>query len=107
MIKIDFDNFNERIGELRECLNDIPKPFFARISSSGKGIHIISFHNDDNGYREKYDDPIRLKLDRIREKIKLINNMLADVNCGKAAGKWVKIKKEIDSEYFIKGILNL
>lgn len=107
MIKIDFDNFLERMDELRECLNDIPKPLRVRISGSGRGVHVISFHNDDKGYREKYDDPERLKLDRIREKFGLTNNILADVKCGKVAGKWITIKSETDNEYFIKEILNL
>ena len=80
IIKIDFDNYAERIDLLRECLYTIPKPLFVRISSGGKGIHVMSFHDDDKDYREKFDDPIRLEIDEIRESTRLINNLLADVH---------------------------
>lgn len=107
IIRIDFDNFSERIEKLRECLNDIPKPLEVRISSGGAGLHIRSFHEDDKGYREKYDDPNRLELDRIREKLNLVNNMLSDKKNGKAAGEWFIIKNDAGTEYFIKRILKL
>lgn len=111
MIKIDFDNFIERIVKLRECLNEIPKPLMARISGGGKGIHIISYHEEDKGHRKKYDDSERLKLDSIREEFGLTNNVLADVKSygsgRKAAGAWVVIKNEKDIENFIKEVLKL
>jgi hypothetical protein len=111
MIKIDFDNFFVRIVKLRECLNEVPKPLKARISSGGKGIHIVSYAVDDNGYREKYDDPQRFWLDKIRKKSHLTNDVLADVKSNgterKVAGAWVVIKNEKDIEYFIKAVIKL
>ena len=91
---------------LRECLYDIPKPLFVRISSGGEGIHVMSFHDDNKGYRKKYDDPARLEIDEIRESRGLVNNLLAEVkSCGserKIAGEWIKIKNEKDCDDFIK-----
>ena len=111
MIKIDFDNCSEHIAKLRECLNEVPKPLMARISGGGKGIHIISFHEDNKGYREKYDDCARFDIDGIRKKFGLTNNVLADVKSfgtdKKVAGKWIEIKNEKDIEYFIKEVLKL
>ena len=72
MIKIDFDNCPENIVKLRQCLYEVPKPLMTRISGGGKGIHIISFHIDDKGYREKYDDPARFEIDGIRKKYGLM-----------------------------------
>ena len=109
IIKIDFDNYIERIDELRECINAIPKPLYVRISSGRKGIHIMSFHEDDKGFREKYDDPIRVQIDRNREGQRLINNLLADVNSfgseRKVAGKWIKVENEKDWECFNKEVI--
>lgn len=106
IIKIDFDNYIERIDMLRECLYTIPKPLFVRISSGEKGIHVMSFHDDDKGYRERFDDPDRLEIDGIRQRHGLINNLLAEVKSygseRKVAGEWIKRKNEKDCENFIK-----
>lgn len=109
MIKIDFDNFIERIAELRECLNEIPKPLWVRISGSGRGIHIISYQIDDKAYRERFDDPQRFKLDQIRVDYRLTNNVLADVNSKgttrNVASEWIIIKNKKDIINFINKIL--
>ncbi len=90
---IDFDNSAERLDELLECLNSLPQPYLIRKSSGGEGLHIkLAEDVDDTKYREKWDDPVRLRLDRIRAEHGLTGNMLDNVKNGKVSGKWVKIE---------------
>lgn len=92
-MSIDFDNTAERLDELRECLNELPQPFKIRKSSGGEGVHIVLAEGvDDTKYREKWDDPVRLRLDRIRAEHGLSGNILHNVKNGKKAGEWVEIK---------------
>lgn len=92
---------------LRECIEAIPKPLYIRISPGGKGLHIISFHNDDQGYRRRYDDPVRYEIDQNREGLGLLSNVLAGVKSFGSeqgvAGSWFKIKDQ-ECENFIREV---
>lgn len=105
---IDFDNFRERQAKLEECLSVLPKPFFIRLSASKEGLH-INLTVPDMTYRELYDDPIRLRIDQIREKNGLTSDILSNKKFidgeMKAAGRWRKIKDTKDFKEFLKEIL--
>jgi hypothetical protein len=92
---IDFDNIAERLDEALLCLNSLPQPYSIRLSSGKKGLHIV-LSCDDKKYRERWDDPKRLMIDKIRAKHGLTGDILADVKCiGKdrrVSGKWKKIE---------------
>ncbi len=92
---IDFDDAIERLDEALICLNSLPQPYFIRVSSGGKGIH-IRLSCDDKKYRELWDDPKRMEIDEIRAKHGLTGDILDEVKCigkdRKVSGKWVKIE---------------
>ncbi len=95
---IDFDNVAKRLDELFEFLNSLPQPclpYHIRKSSGGKGLH-IKLHCNDKKYREKWDDPERLKVDRIRAKYGFTSDILDDVKSirkeRRVSGKWIKIE---------------
>lgn len=93
---IDFDGIAERLDEALICLNSLPQPYLIRVSSGKKGIHILLLCDNDEKYRERWDDPKRLKIDRTRKKHGLTGDFLDTVkSIGKerrVSGKWVKIE---------------
>ncbi len=60
-VGIDFDDYKERIPELKELLNSLSMPFKIRISGGKKGLHIISASDYPEKLREMYDDPGRIE----------------------------------------------
>lgn len=99
-VGIDFDDYKERIPELKELLTSLSKPFRVRISGGKKGLHIIAESDDPEKLREKYDDPKRLETDRARKRHGLCSDILLRVKCicgeTKVACEWIEIKNESD-----------
>jgi hypothetical protein len=106
MITIDIDEDKLELADpcVSECM-----PCEARISPSGKGIHVKK--NGDNNellwkLKEKYDDSTRYIADCFRKKSGLLHNALFDNRCyngiRKYAGKWYIIETEIDKKRFLE-----
>jgi hypothetical protein len=105
MVYIDFDDFRQRIFELRQCLIDF-LPCRVRISAGGNGLHIKKLCNNESEYssalilKKKHDDPKRLAIDEAREKVGLNGEILFfSKNIGEergTAGEWKDIENESD-----------
>ena len=104
MLKIDIDEIGQRSRlDLQKILYAMPRPFSARISSSGNGLHIsVPALPVWCWLRDAYDDPMRIELDRAREQCGLpVGNLLWDMKNGRQAHHWHTIKTERDIEDFI------
>ncbi len=103
-VGIDFDDYKERMSELKELLTSLSKPLYVRISGGKKGLHIIADSDDPEKLREMYDDPERLEIDKARKRHSLCSNILLHVKCicreKKVAEDWIEIKTEEDLTNF-------
>jgi hypothetical protein len=81
----------------------LPRPFFARRSSGGTGLHLAVPAGEEWGWqRYAYDDPMRINLDLQREHHRLpVRNLLWDCKNGKVSGQWRIIRNERDIENYI------
>ena len=104
-VTIDFDNYRERIDELKQCMISL-LPFKARKSGNREGLHLLKRCPDEAEYlralsiKQKCDDPKRLLIDALRAKYGLTGNVLFTIKCigneRKVAGEWVNFKNESD-----------
>jgi hypothetical protein len=104
MLKIDVDAFHHLSRLYLQCLfYAMPRPFFARLSSSGNGLHVVVPTLAEWDYRRyTFDDPMRIDLDTQRRLAKLpARNLLWDVKNGVRANRWYIIRTEKDIENFI------
>jgi hypothetical protein len=104
MLKIDIDKVHRRSRfEMQRIMYSLPRPFFIRRSSSGKGMHLaVPALGEWDWRRQAYDDPMRIALDEQREHHRLpVRNLLWDVKNGKPAGQWRIIRTERDIENYI------
>lgn len=106
IITIDIDEDKLELAEpcISECI-----PCKARISSSGKGIHVEKESDNEESLwnlKEKYDDPSRYIADCFRKKSRLLHNALFDNRCyngiRKYASNWYIIETEIDKKRFLE-----
>ncbi len=107
-VTIDLDR--ERFDKVEKCLIDF-LPCYARLSS-GHGMHILKLCFDEETYkkalllRNKYDDPERQVIDKIRTEHGLTGNLLLGIkgfrNERKIAGKWIKIENKEDVKKFME-----
>lgn len=99
-VGIDFDNYKERMPELKELLTSLSKPFKVRVSGGKEGLHIIADSDDPEKLREMYDDPERLEIDKARKRHSLCSNILLHVKCicreKKVAEDWIDINNDDD-----------
>jgi hypothetical protein len=95
-VTIDFDNYRERIDELKQCMIGL-LPFKARKSGNGEGLHLLKRCPDEAEYlhaisiKQRYDDPKRVLIDAFRAKYGLTGNVLFNIKC---IGKERKIAGE-------------
>jgi hypothetical protein len=105
VVKVDFDNFRERIDDAKRCIIHF-LPCKVRISSGRNGLHIKKFCHNEIEYsyalslKQKFDDPVRLKIDALRKEHGLIGDITFSVKCIdeeiKIAGEWVNFETESD-----------
>lgn len=104
MLKLDIDGFTHipRLV-LQRILYAMPRPFFLRLSSSRKGLHIVvPLCSEWDWRRFAYDDPMRVSLDLQRlHKHLAVKNLLWDTKNGKHAGHWRAIESELNIESFL------
>lgn len=104
MLKLDIDKIHHKPRLcLQMVLYAMPRPFFARLSSSRGGLHLAVPGCREWDYRRiAYDDPMRVDLDTQRMRHRLpVHNLLWDMKDGKRAGYWQTIRTETDIEHFI------
>ena len=97
-LRIDYDKYTFRIVDAFYMLKNIPFPYDVRISAGGEGLHIAKEGNydyDDPLYTN-YDDPRRLRMNRIRQRAGVSHNLLWDVKKGKRPGPWHTIENIVD-----------
>lgn len=108
MLKIDIDHFAARSSlYLCKLLFGMPRPFFIRKSSSGKGFHIAVPSLADWDYRRFiFDDEMRIRLDAHREQIRLpISNVLWDIKGGKRAYPWTLCATQDDALRIVDSLM--
>ena len=97
-LRIDYDKYTFRMTDTFYMLKFIPPPYYVRISASGEGLHIVK--EGDYTYNDPlynmYDDPRRLRMNRIRQRAGVSHNFLWDVKKGKRPGPWHTIKNIVD-----------
>ncbi len=104
MLNIDVDGLYRRPRfEKQRILYSMPRPFFLRLSSSRRGLHIsVPACGEWDWRRFAYDDPMRINLDEQRQRKGIaVHNLLWDVKNGKHAGQWWIIRTEQDIERFL------
>ena len=97
-LRIDYDKYTWRIVDAFCMLKHIPTPYDVRISASGEGLHIRKdgdYTYDDPLYI-MYDDPRRLRMNRIRQRAGVSHNLLWNVKKGNVPGAWFKIENMVD-----------
>ena len=97
-LRLDYDKYTFRIVDAFYMLKSIPAPYLVRISASGEGLHIAKegdYAYDDPLYIN-YDDPRRLRMNRIRQRAGVSHNLLWDVKKGKRPGPWHTIENIVD-----------
>lgn len=107
MLKIDIDNYPELSRlQLQIIMYAMPRPFSVRISSSGAGLHIkVQTRKKWDWVRFAYDDPMRIALDKQRERLGIpVSNLLWDVKNGLRAGHWRVMQTEQNIESFLDAI---
>jgi len=107
VLKIDIDKVHHRSRfEMQRIMYSLPRPFFIRRSSSGKGMHLaVPALGEWDWQRYAYDDPMRVDLDMQRERHRLpVRNLLWDVKNGKPAGQWRIIRTERGIEDYIDAV---
>lgn len=108
-MKIDFDNASRRGLYTLSMLYNLPKPYQARSSSGGKGLHIRRNCKDcsnscyDCMFYLLYDDRRRVKLNEIRRRSSMSHNLLFDIKNGRSCGDWIKVDNSAD----VETVLNL
>lgn len=98
ILRIDYDKFPYRVADTFYMLKAIPKPYQVRVSASGNGLHIVKdgdYTYDDPLYIA-YDDPRRLRMNRIRQQNGVSHNLLWDVKRGKRPGPRTTINNIVD-----------
>jgi hypothetical protein len=102
MLKIDIDGFPNRLY-LQRVFYSLPRPFFVRLSSSRKGLHLaVPLCAEWDSRRFMWDDTMRIDLDQQRARAGLpVHNLLWDVKNGKHAGEWQIIRDERGIERFL------
>jgi len=104
MLKIDIDAIQQRSRfELQRIMYSLPRPYFVRVSSSGKGLHLaVPALGEWSWQRYAYDDQMRIDLDHLRAHHRLpVHNLLWDCKNGKRAQQWRIIRTEQDIEHYI------
>ena len=98
ILRIDYDKFVWRVVDTLYMLKDIPTPFDVRISPGNEGLHIRKEgdYTYDNPLYQRYDDPKRLHINRLRQQNRLSSNVLWDVKKGRSAGTWHRINNNAD-----------
>lgn len=106
MLKLDIDRVTKKITRFLICFK---KPYFIRVSPSGKGLHMRS---DCPGcprtgdctecWLMLYDDQRRRRLSFLNRKYGLSHNILNDFKNGRPAGNWIKIETEQDADRFLR-----
>lgn len=97
-LRLDWDKHVFRIVDTANMLKAIPTPYYVRISASGSGLHICKKGNytyDDPLYKT-YDDPRRLRMNRIRQRAGVSHNLLWSLKNGKQSGHWQRIETLVD-----------
>lgn len=77
-LRLDYDKYTFRFTDTLYMLKSIPLPYNVRVSASGEGLHIIKdgdYTYDDPLYIT-YDDPRRLRMNRIRQRNGVSHNFL-------------------------------
>ena len=97
-LRIDYDKYTFRMIDTDHMLRDIPIPYDVRLSASGSGLHIRK--DGDYTYNDplyiKYDDPRRLRMNRIRQRAGVSHNLLWDKKKGSRPGPWHHINNLVD-----------
>lgn len=97
-LRLDYDKFTFRILDAFYMLKSIPAPYDVRISASGEGLHIIKDgdYTYDNPLYVMYDDPRRLKMNRIRQRAGVSHNILWSKKKGSVPEQWYHIENIVD-----------
>ena len=97
-LRIDYDKYIFRMVDTVHMLRNIPVPYDVRISASSEGLHIRKdgdyTYNDD--LYIKYDDPRRLRMNRIRQRAGVSHNLLWNKKKGNVPGQWHRINNLVD-----------
>lgn len=106
MLKIDVDDYALRSRlDLQRIMYALPRPYSARVSSSGQGLHMKCPLAAEWAWQRCYDDPARVDLDQARIRCGLgVHNLLWDNKGGKKAAPWVLIRTERDIEQFLDAL---
>ena len=97
-LRLDWDKFTFRMEDTLYMLKNIPTPFDVRISPGSEGLHVKrdgDYTYNDPLYR-MYDDPKRLRINRLRNEHGVSHNILWDVKKGQRAGTWHTIHNIVD-----------
>ena len=108
MMCLDYDSATRRGLHTLMMLHNLPKPYRARVSAGGRGLHIErDCKNCDNDCYDcplytLYDDQRRLKMNRARKDAGLSHNLLFDVKNGHSVGSWVNVRNSSDVENILR-----
>lgn len=108
MLKLDIDNYQHQPPlKMLRLFYSLPLPFFVRVSSSGKGLHVKAPDLEMWSFlRYIFDDPMRISLDEKRIKIGLpVSNLLWDIKEGKKSGVWIYIQTQQEIRILFEGLL--
>ncbi len=103
VMRIDFDDFNNKKLDTLQMMYGVPIPYKIRLSASREGLHLIKQCNCKNGndcYRcwlyIQYDDWNRLKCNIERRKAGLAHNVVWDSKHGKNSDEWYNCNDHTD-----------
>jgi len=102
-LRIDYDKYIYRLSDTFYMLRAIPTPYDVRISASGEGLHIRKdgYYTYDDPLYKMYDDPRRLRMNRIRQRAGVSHNILWAKKKGSTPSKWHHINNLVDILSFV------
>ena len=108
MMRLDYDSATRRGLHTLMMLHNLPKPYRARVSAGGRGLHIerdcTKCDNEcyDCVLYVLYDDQKRLKMNRERKMQGMSHNLLFDVKNGRSVGSWINVCGSDDVENVLR-----
>ena len=109
-LHLDYDEYAHRFTDTYSMLRTIPLPYRVRKSASGEGLHIVKDDGDytyDDPLYNVYDDPRRLRINRIRQQHGVSHNILWCRKRGDIVEAWSYIRSSGDVLAFMTRLYDI